>query len=75
MITKCEECGNEVDLKPGDWISEEIGQIAQDYGKDVELCRACFKKGWSNLTPQDLINNPELAAGISIVSPVQREDL
>lgn len=74
MEKVCEECESVVDLKPGDWVTPEIGQIAEDYG-EVELCRECFKKGWSNLTPQDLINDPELRNAISIVSPIQREDL
>lgn len=70
----CEECGNPVDLKPGDLIAPEIGYIAPDYG-EVELCRACFSKGWSAATATDFFNDPELRERVSILSPIQREDL
>lgn len=75
MEKNCEECGKPVDLKPGDWITPEIGQIAWDYGKDVELCRECFKKSWSAMTTQDILNDPDFRNSISIVSPIQREDI
>lgn len=74
MEKDCEECEKPVDLKAGDEISPEIGTIALDYG-EVEICRSCFMQGWSKLTPQDLINDPEFGKHISISSPIQIEDL
>lgn len=71
-MKNCTECGKEVDLKAGDEITPEIGRIAPDYG-EVELCRACFSKGWSPSTPQDFINDPDFTVGYE--SPIQRHDL
>ena len=71
---KCKDCGAEIDLKPGDEITPEIGRVAPDYG-EVELCRACFSNGWSPITPADILGDTELRGLVQIKSPIQHEDL
>lgn len=70
----CIECGSSVDLKAGDEVTPEIGRLSGEYG-EVELCRACFSKGWSPATNADILADPELRGKVDIISPIQQEDL
>lgn len=73
-MKSCIECGNPVDLKAGDEISPDIGRLAEEYG-EVELCRACFSKGWSPATSADILADGDLRGKVDILSPIQPKDL
>jgi hypothetical protein len=52
METQCKECGETVDLKPGDEILSEkdgklIGKMPENEGQ-IMYCRACLSKGWND---------------------------
>jgi hypothetical protein len=72
----CLECGKPVDLNPGDDITTNMGETLKlSPDEQPNLCRECMSKGWSPAKPTDFFNDPELRDRISILSPIQREDL
>lgn len=67
----CIECGEPVDLKPGQEIPG-VGKIGPDVA-DADICAKCLAKGWSEAWPDDFANDPDFILGIP--SPIQRHDL
>lgn len=70
-MNKCTECGEPVNIKEGDVIPG-VGAVSEGVASG-SVCMECLKKGWSEATPQDFVNDPGLSVGYK--SPIQRHDL
>lgn len=76
-MRNCIECGNVVDILPGEEISPALGRLAsKTLEKENNMCRACLSRGWETDSWKiavEIANDPELSKHIQFNSSMISE--
>lgn len=61
----CDECKIEFE----NYTVFDRGHLKGMGASDLDICQDCMQKGWSEITYEDIKNDPELFSGVSLQSP------